>query len=374
MIASERVELVISGEPLLTPTVGVGVYTARLIAALLRHSDVNFRVIVDHSLRGQVSALPEDRCSFIRSPQWPHPILRQLQRAHWTMQVVRHEYPNAIFHSPAPFWSSYRAAKTVVTLHDCIYRHFPAYGGLLGWRKLFAIACEHFAAASTLVLTDSEFSKVDLATSTSIPEGKLKVLYPWVTAEAAARELVEEYLLQRKLPQRFWLYVGGYDYRKNVEFLLRAYADACRACECQPLVLAGEIPARKRPPYSDPIGVAQRCGVLDKLVLLGRVAETEMALLYRAAGLLVFPSLYEGFGLPPAEAMAVGTPVLTSNTSSLREVVASEHCRFDPYNRGELRDKLVQAARAPQSFKVTLRSEFTEHYGIARYLELLRTI
>lgn len=374
MSGNADVGLVISGEPLLTPTVGLGVYTSRLIAGLLRHGGIDFRIVVDESLRGRLSELPEQRCIFIQSPRSPHPISRQLARAGRTVNVVERDYPHAIFHSPAPFWSTRRPAKTVVTLHDCIYRHFPRYLGALRWRKLLAVASERFAAASSLVLTDSEFSKADLVENAGIPATKLKVLYPWVNAHKVDTGAVEQYRSDKRLPERFWLYVGGYDYRKNVELLVAAYAQACCEVNCPPLVLAGTIPKRKTRPFSDPIGVAQRCGVRDKLVLLGRVAEGDMPLLYRAATLLVFPSLCEGFGLPPAEAIAVGTPVLVSDVSSLPEVVEPAHCRFVPTSKRALCEKLVYAADAPEAFRARMRSEFTEGYAISHYRELLRKI
>ena len=89
------------------------------------------------------------------------------------------------------------------------------------------------------------------------------------------------------------------------------------------------------------------------------------------AALFIYPSLMEGFGLPPAEAMAMRTPVLASNASSLPEVVRLRTCRFDPRDTDELRTRLLAAASDESQFLCTLPNEFTESFGIARYLQLL---
>jgi glycosyltransferase involved in cell wall biosynthesis len=171
------------------------------------------------------------------------------------------------------------------------------------------------------------------------------------------------------LPSRFWLYLGGYDYRKNVERLIEAYSHARRDASCPPLVLAGAIPAQTAPPYSDPLGKARAAGLTTTEVIFpSSIATADLPGLYAAAELLVYPSLYEGFGLPPAEAMAVGTPVLVSDTSSLPEVVPRAECRFDSQSASALVEKLKSAATDPGQFHCALHEEFHEAYALGRYL------
>jgi glycosyltransferase involved in cell wall biosynthesis len=368
----EEIQLVIGGEALLTSMVGVGVYTARLLTGLVQAS-IGFRVLVDESLRGCLE-IPDQNCVFLPASHLPHPLLRQIQRANTATALAIRNFPTAIFHSPAPFWSWRRPAKTIVTLHDCIYRHYPAYLGFARWRKLFAVATERYAAESNVVLTDSEFSKTDLTENAGIAAGKLKVLHPWVPLQPVDTTDVATFRLRNGLPARFWLYVGGYDYRKNVELLIEAYAAAIKMAKCPPLVLAGEVPNRTERPYSDVRGAIQHFGIASECVLAGGIASEDMPALYAAADLLVFPSLYEGFGLPAIEAISAGTPVLVSDASSLPEIVTPPHCRFDPRSSNQLRDKLVQAAKDPGTFRCELNEEFTERYAIGRYLELLQTI
>lgn len=372
------IDLLVSGEPLLHPTVGTGVYTSRLVAGLVRKGMANFRVLLDSSLREKVSDLPEEFLLFLPSSRLPHPILRQLQRAKRAADFAIGNYPDAVFHSPAPFWCSRRPRKTVVTLHDCIQRHFPKYLGRNPLRRWLAFAAERFAAASEMVLTVSNYSAADLADNARIPKEKLRVIHNWVGSEYC-RSVIQGSdveLVRRKLelPARYWLYVGGYDYRKNVELLVEAYAAASKLANCPPLVLAGKIPARTKRPYADILGAVRRSGVTSNFVLTGKIAAADMPGLYAAADLLVFPSLYEGFGLPVIEAIAAGTPVLVSDATSLPEIVPSSECRFDPRSPAALRDKLIEAAGNPQKFKCALDERFTETYAINEYLGLIRSL
>jgi len=228
-----------------------------------------------------------------------------------------------------------------------------------------------------MVLTDSEFSKRELMSKTKIPAQRVNVLYPWVddgyfkpTSDAEV-SLIRQRL---KLPNRFWLYVGGYDYRKNIEFLLRAYGEANKKRRLPRLVLAGKIPAHTRT-TCDVYGTLREINLSENQVLLpGPISHADLPTLYRAASLFIFPSLMEGFGLPPAEAMASGTPVLVSNRSSLPEVVQNSHCWFDPTCLESLVEKLGAAADNEQQFATRLDDRFTEDVAIQRYITFLNSV
>lgn len=369
------VPLILSGEALRNPHVGVGVYAQRLIRGLLCHPAApEFRVAIEEGWQTGLSDLPESLFLKIAPLRGlPHPLLHQIAFGTRLGGLMRRRFPETILHAPGPMWAPRGPARLVVTLHDCIYRHFPLYLGRFWLRRWLAQATERFAAGAARVLTVSQFSADELARHARIPREKLRVIYNWVGPEfaladraAAAAEVRRKY----QLPERFWLYLGGYDYRKNVGFLLEAYAAARQSAVCPPLVLAGAIPRQTQPPYSDPVGKAAALGLREAEVHFpGSIAGDDLPGLHAAAELLVYPSLYEGFGLPPAEAMAVGTPVLVADTSSLPEVVTRPECRFDPRALPSLVEKLVAAARAPQAFRCPLRPEFREAVAIERYLE-----
>ena len=375
---TKPLSLVISGLALRNPGVGVGVYTRRLIEGLLRLApeQVHLTVLIPGGLPAEsLPWLPEAATQRVKEPPARVP---GLIRDAWLFDRMVHSAPggDTIFHSPAPAWALSRRPRTIVTIHDCIYRRFPRYLGRFVLRKQLAFASERYAAGSERILTDSQCSADDLVELAHVSREKIDVVYAWVGPEfepAAARAAAPEVAAKYGLPPGYWLYLGGYDYRKNVEFLIRSYAAARRAATCPTLVLAGSIPTDLTQPYCDVHGALRETGLDAKSILMpGRIPDADLPGLYAGASLFVYPSLFEGFGLPPAEAMAVGTPVLASDGSSLTEVVREPECRFDPTDSPALTAKLRVAAADPGQFKIPLPPQFTEAAGIDAYLAALR--
>ena len=172
--------------------------------------------------------------------------------------------------------------------------------------------------------TDSRASAEDIGRRLHIPAARLRVVY--LAAAPHFRPVREEGQLaavrgRYHLPATFILYLGGFDPRKNVPGLLRAYARlARRRPDAPPLVIAGRPPARPSAFFSDPRQEARAAGVAERVHCIGWVAEEDKPALYSLATCFVFPSFYEGFGLPVLEAMACGTPVVTSCGSALAEL------------------------------------------------------
>jgi len=123
------------------------------------------------------------------------------------------------------------------------------------------------------------------------------------------------------LPERYLLYLGGFDRRKRVPELLRAFHKVVPRLGDTGLVVAGRLPDRDSTFAPDPRRVADELALGDRVRFLGHVDEVDKPALYAGAEALVFPSVYEGFGLPPLEALSCGTPVIATQSSSLPEVV-----------------------------------------------------
>jgi glycosyltransferase involved in cell wall biosynthesis len=141
------------------------------------------------------------------------------------------------------------------------------------------------------------------------------------------REIVEQFRVAHKLPERFILFVGSIEPRKNLERLLTAYLHLPATIRKEyKLVLTG-FAGWKNASIMELIARAQ-----EQIIFLGYLSVHELALLYNAADIFAYPSLYEGFGLPPIEAMACGTPVLVSNVASLPEVCGEAAMYCDPLN------------------------------------------
>ena len=371
--------LVINGLGLANRHVGQGVYAARIVEGLMRcHPDFPFCVIAPAGSEFLRRVLPASKLVELDGrPPHHHGLISTI---YWSNRIAAHASrtaPDAVFHSPTPIWARARPDHTVVTLHDCIYRHFTHYLGKRMVRRQLSRATERYAADSETVLTDSEYSQRDLAENAGIPVKKMHVLYPWVdqrSFDPVDTATVATLRTRLKLPGKFWLHLGGYDYRKNVEFLIAAYASVRNDVpSLPPLVLAGTIPpSGSGPLYCDVHGAIARAGLPAEAILLpGRIDDADLPTLFGMAALFIYPSLMEGFGLPPAEAMAMRTPVLASNASSLPEVVRLRTCRFDPRDTDELRTRLLAAASDESQFLCALPNEFTERFGVERYLQLL---
>ena len=159
-------------------------------------------------------------------------------------------------------------------------------------------------------------------------------------------------------------------------FSSRPTREPRRAVPCPPLVLAGSIPTRIDRTLCDVQGALSRAGLTvgTDIFLTGLIADADMPGLYGAAEFLVYPSLYEGFGLPPAEAMAAGTPVLVADNTSLREVVPTVQNRFPLDAPEALAGLLVAASANPGKFVVPLDPRHREAAAIEEYLGVLAEI
>ena len=234
-----------------------------------------------------------------------------------------------------PHWGSplRPTVPTVVTIHDLIPLLLPAYrGGTLvrGYTRLVAAA----ARRAVGVITVSRSSQQDIIAHLGLPAARV-----WVTYEAAPASLqradeAQMEAVQRKygLPESFFLYLGGFDVRKNVAGLLSAFA---RLVEREPsdasrLVVAGLLPKADTSFTPDPRRIARELGIETRVTFTGWVDEADKPALYSAADVFVFPSRYEGFGLPVLEALACGTPTITSNVSSVPEMAGQAGLLVSP--------------------------------------------
>lgn len=216
-----------------------------------------------------------------------------------------------------PYWAPplWPAVPTVVTVHDLAPLLLPAYRRSVAARLYAAIAARATERAAA-VLADSESTAADVRDHLGVPAASIHVVPLGVRAAFTASGPP-----MPGLPPRYGLYVGGFDPRKNVACLLEAWVGV-HAATGVPLVVAGALPADGDRFLTDPREAARRVGLPpDALLMVGAVAQEDLPALYRGAAVFAYPSRFEGFGLPPLEAMACGTPVVASSATSLPEVV-----------------------------------------------------
>ena len=203
------------------------------------------------------------------------------------------------------------------------------------------------AKRSTRVLTVSESSKRDIRRFVDIPSGKVDVIYnsydPRFAVEPAA-DTVDHVRERYQLQGQFVLYAGNVKPHKNLERLIDAFHIVrSRGLDQLKLVLIGDEISK----YTALRRAVHKHQLHNYVRFLGYLPEDTLAVMYRLAGVFVFPSLYEGFGLPPLEAMASGTPVITSNVSSLPEVVGDAALMIDPYEPAAIADAMQRVLEDP---------------------------
>jgi len=245
----------------------------------------------------------------------------------------------------------YPSIPTVVTIHDLIPLILPAYKGSLLVRlytRLVSIAAQRAQA----IITDSGSSKRDIINLLKMPEERVHTI-PLAADDRFKPEVgtseLDQVRQKYSLPQAFILYLGGFDQRKNMKTLFQGFRGLReRLGDKYPLVLAGTLPNKDTPFFPHPRRLAEEAGVSDGVRFIGWVPEEEKPALYSLATLFLYPSLYEGFGLPPLEAMASGTPVIASHASSLPEVVGDGGVLVDPQEPEAWAEAMVAVLTSPQ--------------------------
>jgi glycosyltransferase involved in cell wall biosynthesis len=225
-------------------------------------------------------------------------------------------------------------APLVVTVHDLTTLLVPEYRRGLGAR-LYNALVSAAARGADHILTDSQASRADILTHLGVAEPDVTVVYLGVGPEYTPRagNSLVDMAVRRKydLPDFYVLYLGGYETHKNVVTLLNAYTYVAGALgEEYPLLLAGRKPDGTSAAFPDYDGLIERAGLSRFVRWIGYVDEADKPLLYRSAEVFAFPSRHEGFGLPPLEAMACGTPVVVGDSGSLPEVIGPAGFAIDP--------------------------------------------
>ena len=256
----------------------------------------------------------------------------------WRVPAILRGLKPSIYHSPyylMPYWPG---CPSVVTIHDLIpFRYPKVYSHLT--RLMIAVSMRLAARRARQVITASQASARDLTARLGLPPQRLTVVpyapdpifQPPVAAEVATLRA------RYGLPPGYVFYLGSNKPHKNLLRLVRAYARLGPITAQVPLVIAGHWDER----YPEAKQAAQ--ALKANVTFLGPVPARDMPALYGGALLFVFPSLYEGYGLPPQEAMACGTPVVCSNTPPLLEVTNEAALLFDPLDERALATALAQA-------------------------------
>ncbi|MCP4424064.1 MAG: glycosyltransferase family 4 protein, partial [Chloroflexi bacterium] len=231
---------------------------------------------------------------------------------------------------------------TVVTVYDLSFMHFPE--AFPAAQRLYLTSqTRHACRRASRVIAISESGRQDIRRFFGTPQERIDVVYPGVDGAYRPLPLEDVVAFRRRqgLPERFILHVGTLQPRKNISTLIEAFSQT--APRDAALVLAGG----KGWLFDEIFGQVKALGVQDRVRFTGYVPDEDLPLWYNAASLLVFPSLYEGFGMPVVEAMACGTPVAASDASSIPEAAGEAALLFNPQDVAELGDRIMAVLRDP---------------------------
>jgi glycosyltransferase involved in cell wall biosynthesis len=323
-----------------TARTGTEHYTSEVVAAIARRDVVNTYTLYCNQLPARLPPLGANvTVHCIPLPRlWTH--------ARLSGEVLWHP-PDVLF-IPAhvlPLGAPLvRRMRTVVTVHDLGYLRYPE-AHTAAQRLYLRLSTIWSARAASHLIAVSAATRSDLVRLAGVSPDRITVVHHGV-AERFRQPVADPARAKAIVggDELYFLYVGTVQPRKNLARVIEAFADASRrladASIAPILVIAG-----KRGWLSE--GIARRaaeCGVAHRVRFVGYVADDDLPALYREALGFVFPSLYEGFGMPVLEAMACGAPVLTSNSSSLPEVAGDAALMVDPLDTGAIAEGLARLA------------------------------
>lgn len=317
---------------------GIHVYLSEVLKHLPAHADLQYKSFA-------TSQLPENKIAPIEwlktMPITAHPLARifweQLLwpiRARWAGCGLIH---GAAFSLPLA-----SSIPSIVTIFDLSFIYYPEI--YPRFRRVYLNVITRLACKkATRIITISESAKNDIVRLFHVDPARVTVIYPGLRKEFTrpAQHAIDDFCKRKKLPKRFVLHVGTLQPRKNLPLLLDAFAKI--KLPDVDLVFAGG----KGWFFEEVFAKVHELGLTDRVHFPGYVSDDELPLWYAAADLLVFPSVYEGFGMPIIEAMGCGTPVLASNASAIPEAVGDVGELFDPLNVSNLTESLQTLLENP---------------------------
>jgi glycosyltransferase involved in cell wall biosynthesis len=334
---------------------GIGTYLRNLLRHLARIDRDTDYVLLCRDADLDTAKYLGDNFRAVREPSPNYSVREQIHVPY----VLLREKPD-VFHAPHYVLPPAVPCRSVVTIHDCIHLRFPQYLPNRG-ASIYARAAMWAAAKrSDRILTVSEASKRDILHYFNVRPEKI-VVVPNALDEHLSADPGEEDLARVReryqLDHGYVLYAGNIKPHKNLVRLIEAFAGLRRDGfdDLKLLIIGDEIskwPALRHAVHTHKLHKHVR--------FLGFLSDEMLSALYRMAAVFVFPSLYEGFGLPPLEAMAAGTPVVTSNVSSLPEVAGDAAVLVDPYDALDIKEGIKRVLT-----DTTLREQLREK-GLAR--------
>lgn len=299
---------------------GIGRYTYELVSGLNKKNDINLKLLTNNIEESKkIFSNLNNSVQYIKMKS---KFLNPMEI--FELPIVLNKYKDCIFHSPSFSSSPFIKIKSYITIHDLNHLALPQYYSKIK-QYYYKFAVKPFAKKCEKIFTVSEFSKKEIIKWLKCNENKVVVTYNGIDEKFKRVEennILDSCKKKYHLPDKFVLYIGNLKPHKNVETLIKAMKFVNDEYK---LVINGS-------PNESISNVINEYDVSRKIKFIGYVDEEDLPTLYSLAKVFVFPSLYEGFGLPPLEAISCGCPTIVSNTTSLPEVVGEAAIIIKPYD------------------------------------------
>jgi len=356
---------------------GIGRYTTELLQAIL-----NAESEIKYQLFGWSFSLDTEKIASLARPGANVRIAQipgAIRRYYWSRMawppvhfiVGRHD----LFHSTDPLLPPLGDGRGIITVYDLAYRRFPSMF------EQYVLKLDRYIRPTlrraSAIIVPSEFTRMDLLDFERIDEGRVHVIHPPVISRAQQDTVADREVLERfGLRAPFILSVGTIEPRKNHANLLRAFKTVGMKEQDLHLVLAGKLGWH----YREVLEAMQRSPLAARIHHLDYVAERELEVLYRSALCVVYPSLFEGVGLPVLEAMAAGTPVVTSDSSAMKEVGEGAAVLVNPDEPEEIAEGILSVIRQSELARDLSRrgteraSRFSASAAARKVIDLYRSL
>jgi glycosyltransferase involved in cell wall biosynthesis len=314
---------------------GIGTYAVNLVEQLLKLDGENryFIFITGDLPLENVNSERHHIINVCQNKSW----IRRILAEQFILPFLVKKYKIDLLHSVAFSCPAIKLCKSVLTIHDLAYRVFPETV-LKSRRIYYNLMFPLYAAISDKIITVSENTKKDVIRYFHIPEDRINTVLLGVSGQLRQEDSIDTRTVLSGLgiTGEYLLYIGSLEPRKNLVRLLQAFALVREEVNIK-MVIVGP----KGWMYDDIFSSAAATKHKEDIIFTGRVEDADLPKLYSQTNAFIFPSLYEGFGLPALDAMACGAPVIASDTSSLREVCGDTAVYVDPFEVESISESIL---------------------------------